>query len=242
MVADAISEVCDQSDYEEFYEKDAEFKKSVDQLRLKRDDTVRAMQMDLIISGSEKLTSEYMKELNKATDGDTLGTIQRETMAYIVGSASNNSTAVESFIRIFSCTKYRANQIFSEVLKQYDLESPTARSKNKEENLEKSLHRRFERNELTEVDMYKELVSDALNMSQFASREDVRINAGKLVVVYMDKLEEVQARQRREGESDNHKLTDKVDAVHFGSSIDHVIRVKDVLDSKELKEIENGPS
>jgi len=191
---------------------DKEFRAEVKNLEKKRDDFVRKTQMSLIGSGDSKLTLEYIKELNKSSGEDVLGTIQRETMLYIVETAKNNSDTIESFQKIFSCTKYKANQIFTETLAQNDIESPTARSKKHEEDLETSLYRRFQRGELSEVDMYKELVSDALHMSQFSRRDDVRINAGKLVVVYMDKLEAVQDRQRREAEQDETSLIDTLDA------------------------------
>ena len=90
---------------------------------------MRMVQMELIEGGDSRQVLEYMKELNKSSDGDTLGGIQRETMLYIVETSENNSKAIEAFIKIFNCTKYRANKIFSEVLTQYDLESPTARSR-----------------------------------------------------------------------------------------------------------------
>lgn len=217
IISDAIDEVCSRQDFDEFMD-DSTFRAAVKDLEKKRDDFVRVAQMDLIASGDSKLTLEYIKELNKTSGEDVLGTIQREAMLYIIQTAKNNTDTIDTFQKIFSCTKYKATQTFNDVLAQNDLESPTARSKKQDDNLEKSLYKRFERGDLTEVEMYQELVKDALHMSQYASREDVRINAGKLVVVYMDKLEEVQERKRRDAESDNTNLFDKLDSVLAGST------------------------
>jgi len=129
-------------------------------------------------------------------------------------------------MRIFNCTKYRANQIFTDCLAQNDLESPTAKNKKHEENIESSLYKRFEKGDLDELQMYKELVADALRMSQFASREDVRINAGKLVMTYQERLDQVQERKRREEESDDMALVDKLDAALSGSTPSEIAALK----------------
>lgn len=211
VISDAIEEVCSRQDFEKFLD-DKEFRAEVKNLEKKRDDFVRSAQMKLIREGDSKLTLEYIKELSKTSGDDVLGTIQRETMVYIIQTAKNNSDTIDVFQKIFSCTKYKANQMFTEVLASNDLESPTARSKKRDDNLERSLFKRFQRGELSEVQMYQALVEDALEMSQFSGRDDVKINAGKLVVVYMDKLEQVQERQRRDAEQDETSLIDSLDA------------------------------
>ena len=185
-----------------------------------------------------------MKDLNKSTDGDTLGSIQRGTMLYIINSADNNSYAIDAFIKIFGCTKYRANQIFSDVLKENGIESPTARNKKKEENLEKSLFRRFERGELDKEEMYSELVKDALYMSQHAGREDVRINAGKLIMQYDEHLQNERDRKRREAESDDTALVDKLDAALSGVAPGEVAELKFRLEQGPLaiEEVEDVKS
>lgn len=226
VISDAIDEVCSRQDFEKFLD-DKEFRAEVKNLEKKRDDFVRMAQMNLIESGDSKLTLEYIKELSKTSGEDVLGTIQRETMVYIIETAKNNTDTVDVFQRIFSCTKYKANQMFTEVLANNDLESPTARSKKREDNLEKSLFRRFQRKELSELQMYEALVEDALEMSQFSNRDDVKINAGKLVVVYMDKLEQVQERQRREAEQDETNLIDSLDAQLSGVHPSEIEELRD---------------
>ena len=239
IISDAIEEVCTRQEFDKLRESDKDFQAAIKDLDKKRDDFVRTAQMDLIKSGDSKLTLEYLKELSKS-DGDALGSIQRETMIYIIETANNNSAAIETFQKIFACTKYKANQIFTDTLSQNDLESPTVRSKLKDDNIEKSLYKRFERGELDEVEMYSELVKDALNMSQFANREDVKIKAGQLVVLYMDKLEEVSVRKRREAESDETELIPKCDALFFGASVASCERVMHDLISDNVKAIEDA--
>ena len=236
IISDAIDEVCSRQEFNQFMDNN-DFRVAVRDLEKKRDDFVRVAQMDLITAGDSKLTLEYIKDLNKTSGEDVLGTIQRETMLYIIQTAKNNSDAIEVFQRIFSCTKYKSNQIFNDVLAQNDIPSPTTRSKIIDDNIERSLYKRFERGELTEVQMYQALVTDALNMSQFASREDVKINAGKLVVVYMDKLEEVDERKRRENESDDTDLIDKTDAQLAGCSPREIAELREGYreDSKRIE-------
>ena len=239
IISDAIDEVCSREEFDQFYDSDKEFREQVQRLEVKRDDTVRQVQMDLIMSGDSKQVSEYMKDV-RSSQGDILGGIQRETMLYIVQHAKNNSETIEAFMRIFNCTKYRANQIFTDCLAQNDLESPTARNKKHEENIEASLYKRFEKGELDELQMYRELVADALRMSQFASREDVRINAGKLVMTYQERLDAVQERIRREAESDDQNIFDKLDAVLAGVTPGEIDALKQKISSNrlELSEVE----
>jgi len=217
IISDAIDEVCSRQEFDKFMD-DGTFRAAVKDLEKKRDDFVRVAQMDLIASGDSKLTLEYIKDLNKTSGDDVLGTIQRETMLYIIQTAKNNSDTIESFQKIFSCTKYKATKVFNDVLAQNDLESPTARSKRYEDDLDKSLYKRFERGDLTKIEMYQELVKDALHMSQFAGREDVRMNAGKLVISYDEHLVKEEERLRREAESDDANIFDKLDAVLAGST------------------------
>lgn len=234
IISDAIEEVCTREEFDQFYDSDKDFKEQVQRLEIKRDDTVRQVQMDLIMSGDSKQVSEYMKDV-RSSQGDILGGIQRETMLYIVQHAKNNSDTIEAFMRIFNCTKYRANQIFTDCLAQNDMESPTARNKKREENIESSLFKRFERGELNELQMYKELVADALRMSQFASREDVRINAGKLVMTYQQRLDEVEDRIRREAESDDQNIFDNLDAVLAGTTPGEIAALKEKINSNRLE-------
>jgi hypothetical protein len=216
IVSDAIEELCTRQEYDKFKE-DKTFRAAVKNLEKKRDDFVRKKQMELIDNGDSKLTLEYIKELSKS-DGDALGTIQRETMIYIIETASNNSLAIESFQKIFSCTKYKANQIFADTLNQNDLESPTVKNKKRDENIEQSLFKRFERGDLDKIEMYKELMKNALYMSEFAPRDDVKIAAGKLIKDYDVHLVQEQERVRRETESDDTPLVDKLDAAISGST------------------------
>ena len=239
IISDAIEEICTRQEFDKLRDSDKEFQAAIKDLDKKRDDFVRTAQMDLIKSGDSKLTLEYLKELSKS-DGDALGTIQRETMIYIIETATNNSAAIETFQKIFSCTKYKANQTFTDVLSQNDLESPTVRRKTKDDNIEKSLYRRFERGELNKVEMYSELVKDALYMSEFASREDVKLNAGKLVISYDEHLVREEERQRREADSDDSNLIDKCDALFFGTSIASCERVRHELISDNIKVIEDA--
>ena len=232
IISDAIEEVCTRQDFDILMD-DKVFRSAVKDLEKKRDDFVRVAQMELIASGDPKLTSEYLKELSKTSGDDVLGTIQRETMLYIVNTAKNNSDTIDSFQKIFSCTKYKANQIFNDVLSQHDIESPTARSKRKEDNLEQSLFKRFERNELSKVQMYKELIKDALYMSQFASREDVRMNAGKLVINYDEHLTEEEDRMRRDSAVDKTRLPKLLKAFVMQTSNEGI----DNLD-KEMRALE----
>ncbi len=238
IISDAIEEVCTRQDFDILMD-DKVFRSAVKDLEKKRDDFVRVAQMDLIASGDSKLTSEYLKELSKTSGDDVLGTIQRETMLYIVNTAKNNSDTIDSFQKIFSCTKYKANQIFNDVLSQHDIESPTSRSKRKDANLEKSLFRRFERGELNKIQMYQELIKDALYMSQFASREDVRMNAGKLVISYDEHLSSEQERERREAESDDTNLVDGFDSLASGMKPDEIKEYREGL-IKECLSIEDA--
>lgn len=234
-ISDAIEEVCAKSEYEEFIDSDQDFKSEVNRLKDKRDDFVRTVQMDLIASGDSKQVLEYLKEVSKSSDGDTLGGIQREAMIYIIKTADNNTTAIEIFMKIFGCTKYRSNQIFSDALSQNDLESPTVRSKNKEENIERSLFRRMERGELTKAEMYKELMINALYMAQFSARDDVKIKAGQLVKDYDKHLVDEEERMRREAESDDEKLIDKCDAQLCGVKPSDITEVRESFKHKALE-------
>jgi len=238
IISDAIDEVCSRQDFEKLMD-DKVFRSAVKDLEKKRDDFVRVAQMDLIASGDSKLTLEYIKDLNKTSGEDVLGTIQRETMLYIAETAKNNSDTIDSFQKIFRCTKYKANQIFNDVLAQNDIESPTARSKRKVDNLEKSLYRRFERGELNKIQMYQELIKDALYMSQFASREDVRMNAGKLVISYDEHLSSEQEKQRREAETDETDLVDGFDSLASGMKPSEIKKYKEAL-IREARSIESA--
>lgn len=228
IISDAIAEVCTRQEFDKLRESDKDFQAAIKDLDKKRDDFVRVAQMDLIASGDSKLTLEYLKELSKS-DGDALGTIQRESMIYIIETANNNSAAIETFQKIFSCTKYKANQVFTDTLSQNDLESPTVKNKNREENIEQSLFKRFSRGELDKIEMYRELMKNALYMSEFAPRDDVKIAAGKLIKEYDLHLVEEEARVRLEGEIDKTNKWDGMDSIISGVSPDEILKFKDRL-------------
>ena len=238
IISDAIDEVCSRQDFDKFMD-DGTFRAAVKDLEKKRDDFVRVAQMDLIASGDSKLTLEYIKDLNKTSGDDVLGTIQRETMLYIIQTAKNNSDTIEAFQKIFSCTKYKATQVFNDVLAQNDLESPTARSKKYEDDLDKSLYKRIERGDLTKIQMYQELVKDALHMSQFAGREDVRMNAGKLVISYDEHLVKEEERLRREAETDNTKLPKLLKAFVMQTSNHGIDKLDKDMENLKALEVKN---
>ena len=76
-------------------------------------------------------------------------------------------------------------------------------------------------------------------MSEFALRDDVKINAGKLIKEYDVHLTEEEERLRREAESDDYNLIDKCDALFFGASVASCERIRHQLISSNVKAIED---
>ena len=100
--------------------------------------------------------------------------------------------------------------------------------------------KRFLDGDLTEIEMYRSLLQIALHDSENSEYPSERKGAMDKVIDISRRLEEVNERNRREGESDETSLIPKCDALFFGTSVAGCERIMHELNSENIKAIEDA--
>ena len=240
-VSAAIKDVCSYAEYIDFF-KDPDFKSGFVEAEKIRDDFVLAECMILIQNGDRQAISDYQKMMKQSDDANDAKRIRKEFMRVCIDLAETKTRCLKEYCQVFNASKNQAEKQYDAVVAEYNLTTPYERAKQRQKKHKNSLSEKLRNNKLTPAELYQGLLEIAVYDAENSEYPSERKGAMDKVIDIDKRVEDIKDKQRREAESDNHDLTDKVDAVHFGSSVEHVKRVKDSIISKEIKAIENGSS
>ena len=110
--------------------------------------------------------------------------------------------------------------------------------------VENQLSTLFDQGKLSEVEMYTRMLAKSLYDSENSEYPSERSKARADVISINQRLDEINERNRRESESDDTPLVDKLDAVLAGVNPDEVIALKHsfIVGPMAIEEVENAES
>jgi hypothetical protein len=204
----------------------SEFKEIYDTAIQIQKDQALAQFMMLIDSGDRAAVIEYQKMQRQSEGLGEDKRVKREVMRVLIESQETKSNCIKEYCQVFKCTKSAADDQFDNVVAEFGLETPHQRAKRKKSQKDNSLAERFEAGNLTEIEMYSSMLSKALYDSENAEYPSERSKARADVISINQRLDEINERIRREAESDNTNLVDKLDAALSGSTPKDVAKLK----------------
>jgi hypothetical protein len=191
-----------------------------------RDDYARAQLLKLIQKGEKSSVIEYNKQLRQSGDLAEAKLIRKKTMRSLINMAETKTDVLKEFCDIFKFSKTHAEDLYKEAIVEFKLISPHERHLKKVEEKASSLKERFDKGELSELDMLKGMISDALWTSQNAQYPSERATAQKLVLDVQRRLDEIQERERIKDTFNNEEWVDIIDSIVLDSNIEKVKELK----------------
>ena len=209
-----------------------------------RDDFAAAAFMKLIKSGDRAAVIEYQKMQRQREDLNEIKSTKREVMRVLIESQDTKAACLKEYCQIFKGTKSAAEDQFANVVAELGLKTPHQRMKEKSKNEEQQLSTLFDSGKLSEVDMYSRMLSKSLYDSESSEYPSERSRARADVISINQRLDEINERNRREEESDDTPLVDKLEAVLAGVSPDEVMALKHsfIVGPMAIEEVTNAES
>jgi hypothetical protein len=159
-------------------------------------------------------------------DINEIKSTKREVMRVLINSQDTKSACLKEYCQIFKGTKSAAEDQYKNVVAELGLQTPHQRMKDKSRQAENQLSVLFDQGKLSEVEMYTRMLSKSLYDSENSEYPSERSRARADVISINQRLDEIQERNRREEESDDTPLVDKLDGVLAGVAPDEVAALK----------------
>jgi len=225
-VSDAILGKCSYAEYLSFH-KDPDFKAGFVEAEKIRDDFVLEKCMQLIAEGDRTAITDYQKMIKQSDDANDAKRIKKEFMRVCIDLAETKSRCLKEYCQVFNASKNQSEKQYDAVVAEYNLVTPYERAKRKQKIHESSMSTLFDQGKLSEVDMYRRLLSKALYDSEQSEYPSERSKARADVISINQRLDDIKERERREAESDQSNLIDKLDAQLAGVSPDDIVALRD---------------
>lgn len=237
-ISDAILGKCSYDEYLDFF-KDPDFKAGFVEAEKKRDDFVLQECMKLVTAGDRQAISDYQKMMKQSDDANDAKRIKKEFMRVCIDLAETKTRCLKEYCQVFNSSKNQAEKQYDSVVAEYNLVTPYERAKQKQKIHKNSMSTLFDQNKLSEVDMYRRMLSKALYDSESSEYPSERSKARADVISINQRLDEINERQRRESEADDTPLIDGFDSLASGMKPAEIKKYKDGL-IKEAMSIENA--
>ncbi len=209
------------SDFHEFLE-DEDFQKGYDACQQVRDDYARSQLMSLIESGEKTAIIEYNKQLRQSGDIAEAKMIRKKTMKILIEMAETKTKVLQEFCDIFKVGKTHAEDLFKEAIIEFKLITPHERQKIAREERASTLKERFNNGDLSEIDMLKAMMSDALDTSENAEYPSERSSARRDVLDIQRRLDEIQERENNKSKMSASTLFERIDSAVFDAPIEKI--------------------
>jgi len=213
------------------------FQHGLEDARQWRDDFALKKFKELIESGNSQAIIEYQKMLRQSDDKNQALVIRKKSMKYFIETSDTKASVLRTFSDVFGESAKIAEKFYQTAMTEYGLLSPAQRIKAEKKNNSQKMSLRLESGDLSEEDMIRGLLVQALDDAENAEYPGERAKATEQSIKLTQRMEEIQERKRREEESDDTPIHLKVDAVLFQSSPQHVLRVHDQIESIEINRI-----
>jgi hypothetical protein len=204
-----------------------------------RDDFANSAFMELIDVGDRMATIEYQKMLRQSDTQNEARRIRHETMKALIQMSESKGQCVKDYCQIFKTTKSQSDEFYKTVLTENNLISPFERKKQRDLDQTNSMAERFKTGNLEELDMYGAMLLIALNDSEYAEYPSERSRAMDKVIDINRRLEEINERMRRDAESDDSNLFDKLDGVLSGTNPSDIAAFREKLMYPQLEVAED---
>lgn len=200
-----------------------------------RDDQALIAFMGLIEAGDRSATIEYQKMMRQSADEVSLKQLQKEFMRILIQLAETKTICLKEYCGVFSSSQKMAEKQYTAVIAEYNLKSPFERAKEKKKKQDDMMSTLFESGNLSEIDMYKKMLAIALYDAENSEYPSERSRAMDKVVQINQRLEEINDRKRREEESDDQNIFNKLDAVLAGVTPGEIDALKQKVTSNRLE-------
>jgi len=243
-----VSQACKDNEVEltQFHEwmKDDTFREGYDTAIQIRDDQALSAMMILIRQNDRAAVIEYQKMQRQREDLNEIKSTKREVMRVLIESQDTKAACLKEYCQIFKGTKSAADDQFANVVAELGLQTPHQRLKEKSKNKEQQLSTLFDAGKLPEIEMYSRMLSRSLFDSENSEYPSERSKARADVISINQRVDEIKERKRRESESDDTPLVDKLDGVLAGVAPDEVAALKHsfIVGPMAIEEVENAES
>ncbi len=197
---------------------DPEFKEAHHAAIQIRDDFANSAFMELIDVGDRMAVVEYQKMLRQSDTQNEARRIRHETMNALIQLSDSKGQCVKDYCQIFKTTKSQSDEFYKTVLTENNLISPFERKRQRTLEQEGSMSERFKNGKLSELEMYEAILLIQLRDSEFSEYPSERSRAADKVIDINRRLEEINERKRRDAESDDTNLFDKLDGILAGAN------------------------
>lgn len=231
----AIKDRCTLEDYVEFL-KEADFRAGIEEAEQIERDYVKSQLMKLVDDG-DRLSILELSKLQRHSDSvNDAKRIRKEFMRLSIELAETKSRCLKEYCAVFNASNKQSEKQYEAVVSEYNLTTPYERSKQKQKLHDGSMSTLFDKGELSEVDMYKRLLSKALYDSESSEYPSERSKARADVISINQRLDEIEEKKRREAETDKTKLPKLLKAFVMQTSNQGIDKLD--IDMQSLKALE----
>ena len=200
-----------------------------------RNDYATAQFMKLIKKGEKQAIIEFQKMLRQSTDANSLKQIQKEFMRVLIQLASTKTICLKEYCAVFGATQKTAEKQYTAVIAEFNLKTPNERAKERKKKEDSMLSTLFASGKLSEIEMYSKMLAIALYDAENSEYPSERSRAMDKVIQINQRLEEISDRIRREEESDDQNIFNKLDAVLAGVTPSEIDDLKQKINSNRLE-------
>ena len=216
-ISESIKDLCTLDEYN-LYLRDADFNSGVEEAKQIRNDFVMAECMVLVAEGDRVAISDYQKMQRQSDDANDARKIRKEFMRVCIELAESKGRCLKEYCGVFNASNKQSEKQYDAVVNEYNLVTPYERSKLKQKIHKGSMSALFDEGKLSEVEMYKRLLSKSLYDSEASEYPSERSKARADVISINQRLDEIEEKKRRDSEQDETHLVDTLDAQLSGVS------------------------
>ena len=176
-----------------------EFRKEVEAVKQLRSDLIDSKFLSLVKQGDVRAIIKAKEIEAERKNGINIDELKVKIMVYLITHAKTKTLLLSEFCDWFNLTDSQAETFFKKIIIEHKLKSktPIARAKEERKKIESSLAERFKNNKLTEIEMLKGLLEQALYTAETAEYPSERATASKEAREIGKRMEEIQEREEK---------------------------------------------
>ena len=215
------------SEYNSFMEL-PEFKREVEAVQQLRSDLIDSKWLALIEKGDSRAIIEAKKMESERKNGVNIEEMKEKAMVYLITHAGTKTEALTAYCDWFRVAESTGDSYYKKMIVEHALknQTPIERAKAERKKIESSLSDRFKNNKLSEIEMLKGLLEQALYTAETAEYPSERASASKEAREIGKRMEEIQERERVKNTFSNEEWVDIIDAIVLDSNIEEVKALK----------------
>jgi|13_taG_2_1085334.scaffolds.fasta_scaffold38211_2 hypothetical protein len=215
------------SEYNSFMEL-PEFKREVEAVQQLRSDLIDSKWLALIEKGDSRAIIEAKKMESERKNGVNIEEMKEKAMVYLITHAGTKTEALTAYCDWFRVAESTGDSYYKKMIVEHALknQTPIERAKAERKKIESSLSDRFKNNKLSEIEMLKGLLEQALYTAETAEYPSERASASKEAREIGKRMEEIQEREEKKKRISLFETTEIMDATIFGISPERVREIE----------------